>query len=95
MRPKNLVTVAFADEDEYVRFTDFAFESGALWFTSKPVSMSVDITPEFFEQTRGQFAMHLVTPEEVARELASLKGTRPFDVESIRGRHVPGSHFEK
>jgi len=66
-----------------------------LYFTSKPVEMSVDITSELYDLMKDHFpTMHLVTPQEIAAQLASLPGTHPFDVESIKGGHVPGVGYK-
>ena len=97
-RPGNLISVAFTNEGEYVQFTDFVGEVlgwEGLYFANQPVEMCVDITPELYGLMKDYFeTIHVVTPQEVAEHLASLPGTHPFDVESIKGRHVPGVGYK-
>lgn len=97
-RPRNLISVAFIDEGEYVKFTDFVGEvlkGQGLYFGSQPMGMCVDITPELYELMKDYFeTMHIVIPEEMVAHLASVLGTHPFDVKSIQGCHVPGVGYK-
>jgi hypothetical protein len=88
-------TIVFDSEDEYVRFTDYVFEKHGgrgVELTNLPIVASIRVKPWLLKQTRGRFAMHPVTPEEIeaAKEAIRSSGRKPFDPANLSDFRVPG-----
>lgn len=92
-KPSEFLTIVFDEESEYVKFVRYVYETfdgEGLGFTSVPIITSARVSPELFARTEALFHMHPVTDADLAKVKERLKGHRPFDPETIRGRHVPG-----
>lgn len=93
-RLRRLTTVKFDDEEKRARFLEYVFdkygEPYGLEFTNSAVPGTICVTPELLEEVYDKFPMRPLRLGEEQEYLDSLPGTRPFDPESIRGRHVFG-----
>lgn len=90
---RDLVTIVFDDEDEYVRFTDYVYNEfleGGLELTNAPITTSIRLTQALWDKTHEQFQMRPITEEDLIKARARVAGHRPFDPETIRDLHVPG-----
>ena len=70
-----LKTMVFDNEDDYVRFTDYVYNKFAgkgLEFTNVPIIASVRVTPELLKQIPKDFAMRLLSEEEVTQAQAGI-----------------------
>jgi len=80
------VTVAFADEAEFVRFTDYVEQrlgGAGLQFTDAPLIWSIRVTPQLLAATKDQFALHPVASEEIAAVEARYRARPPFNEETL------------
>lgn len=98
-RSNRYTSVFFEDEREWARFLDWVFgkygQPRGLEFTRDALPMSIQVSQELLEQVHGRFRMKIVTPADIRKHLATLKGDHPFDPRSIEGRHVPGIGYFK
>lgn len=93
---KQLVTVLFDREDDYVMFFELASTNAAEshWtFTNVPILTSLQVASEFFEAHRDEFGARLVTSGyiEKARMDAQARSRRAFDPKAFDNRYVPGT----
>ncbi len=89
------ITVMFDSEEEYVRFTDYVFQQHGghgIELTNVPIVASLRVKPWLLEQTRGRFALHPVTREEIeaAQDTIRRSGRKPFDPANLTDFRVPG-----
>jgi hypothetical protein len=88
------VTMVFDSDEDYVRFTDYAYEAfgpGSLDFTDIPILTSIRVRRDVLAQTQETFGMHEFGEQDQAliEELPTPKKW-PFDAALIRQTPIPG-----